>query len=403
GVRDEAEIRGHRRTYVGALPGRIVQGIRQVNSNNPVFMMDEIDKVGADFRGDPSAALLEVLDPEQNSEFRDNYLGVPFDLSNVMFIMTAKLVDPIIPALRDRLEILQIPGYTEEEKLHIAKKFLLPKQMKEHGLTPKNISFSDAALQELITGYTREAGVRNLEREMASVCRKVTKKIVEGKGDSFKINVNNLQKYLGARRYLPETEQEKDEVGIATGLAWTPTGGEIIYVEATIMPGKGSLILTGHLGDVMKESAQAALSYARSRTNGTVGADLKRSKQPTPACIKDFYTKHDIHIHFPAGGIPKDGPSAGVTMAMALISALMNMPINRKVAMTGELTLRGNILPVGGLREKVLAARRAGIQKIIIPSKNKKDLEEIPSYLKRSLTFIFAETMEDVLKEALLQ
>jgi len=394
GVRDEAEIRGHRRTYVGALPGRIIQGIRQAGSNNPVFMMDEIDKVGADFRGDPSAALLEVLDPEQNNEFRDNYLGVPFDLSNVLFIMTANLVDSIIPALLDRLEILQLPGYTEEEKLHIARKFLLPKQMKEHGITEKNISFSDSALKTLITGYTREAGVRNLERELASVCRKVARKIVEGKGTYFKITAHNLQKYLGVQRYLPEAEQERDEVGIATGLAWTPTGGEIIYVEATIMPGKGNLTLTGHLGDVMKESAQAALSYARSRING--GQTQGRARLP-----KDFYTKNDIHIHVPAGGIPKDGPSAGITMATALISALTNTPVDRKVAMTGEVTLRGNVLPIGGLKQKVLAARRAGIRTVIIPDKNKKDLEEIPSHVKRSLSFVFAETMEDVLKVAL--
>jgi ATP-dependent Lon protease len=389
GIRDEAEIRGHRRTYVGALPGRIIQGVRQAGTNNPVFIMDEIDKVGIDFRGDPSSALLEVLDPEQNSEFRDNYLGVPFDLSNVMFIMTANMVDSIIPALQDRMEILQLPGYTEEEKFHIAKKFLLPKQLKAHGITSKNVTFSDRAIQEIITGYTREAGVRNLEREIASICRKVAKKMVEGKGKSFRINTGNLQKYLGIQKYLPEIEQEKDGIGIATGLAWTPAGGEIMHVEATIMHGKGSLMLTGHLGDIMKESAQAALSCARSQMNNL---NLE----------KDFYTQHDIHIHVPSGAIPKDGPSAGITMATALISTLANMPVNRKVAMTGEVTLRGNVLPVGGLKEKILAARRAGIKTIIIPNKNKKDLEELASHVKRSLNFVFAETMEDVLKVALL-
>jgi ATP-dependent Lon protease len=332
---------------------------------------------------------LEVLDPEQNSEFRDNYLGVPFDLSNVMFIMTANMVDSIIPALQDRMEILQLPGYTEEEKFHIAKKFLLPKQLKAHGITSKNVTFSDRAIQEIITGYTREAGVRNLEREIASICRKVAKKMVEGKGKSFRINTGNLQKYLGIQKYLPEIEQEKDGIGIATGLAWTPAGGEIMHVEATIMHGKGSLMLTGHLGDIMKESAQAALSCARSQMNNL---NLE----------KDFYTQHDIHIHVPSGAIPKDGPSAGITMATALISTLANMPVNRKVAMTGEVTLRGNVLPVGGLKEKILAARRAGIKTIIIPNKNKKDLEELASHVKRSLNFVFAETMEDVLKVALL-
>lgn len=388
GIRDEAEIRGHRRTYVGALPGRIIQGMKQASSNNPVFMMDEIDKVGADFRGDPSAALLEVLDPEQNFSFSDHYLGVPFDLSNVMFITTANLVDPILHALKDRMEIIEIAGYTEEEKLGIARSFLLPRQLGENGITEKQLEITDKAILLTISQYTREAGLRNLERELANICRKVARHIAEGKKRYVRVTHNKIHQFLGVPKYLPEEEREKDEIGVSTGLAWTQAGGDIIYVEATTMKGKGSLTLTGHLGDVMKESAQAALSYIRSRAT-TLG-------------IKDdIFNKIDIHIHVPAGAIPKDGPSAGITMAAALASALTNRPVSRDVAMTGEVTLRGRVLPIGGLKEKALAAKQAGIKSIIIPKRNKKDLEEIPKNVKKGIEFVFAETMDDVFTAAL--
>ncbi len=388
GVRDEAEIRGHRRTYVGALPGRIIQGIKTAGTNNPVFMLDEIDKIGMDFRGDPSSALLEVLDPEQNNAFTDHYLGVPFDLSNVMFITTGNLVDTIPGPLKDRMEIIYLSGYTTEEKLGIAKNYLIPKQLEEHGISNNVLKITDGGLYTIISQYTREAGVRNLEREIANLCRKVAKKIAEGKEKLFVINSNNVHKYLGVPKYLPEEEIQKDEVGVATGLAWTETGGDIIYVEATTMKGKGNLTLTGQLGDVMKESAQAALSYVRSRAKSLGIRD-------------DIFSKVDIHIHVPAGAIPKDGPSAGITMATSIASALTGKPVNKNIAMTGEVTLRGRVLPVGGLKEKTLAAKRMGIKKVIIPKRNKKDLEDIPKYIKKDMEFIFVETMDEVLKVAL--
>jgi ATP-dependent Lon protease len=388
GVRDEAEIRGHRRTYVGALPGRIIQGIKTAGTNNPVFMLDEIDKIGMDFRGDPSSALLEVLDPEQNFSFADHYLAVPFDLSRVMFITTGNLMDTIPSPLRDRMEIIYLSGYTTEEKLGIAKNYLIPKQLEEHGISGKVLKITDSGLFNLISQYTREAGVRNLEREIANLCRKVAKKIAEGKEKTFVVSAQNLHKYLGVPKYLPEEEIEKDEVGVAIGLAWTETGGDIIYVEATTMKGKGHLTLTGQLGDVMKESAQAALSYIRSRAKKLNIMD-------------EIFYKTDLHIHVPAGAIPKDGPSAGITMATSIASALTGMPVNKNVAMTGEVTLRGRVLPIGGLKEKALAAKRMGIKTVIIPKRNKKDLEDIPKYIKKDMQFVFAETMDDVLKVAL--
>jgi len=388
GVRDEAEIRGHRRTYVGALPGRIIQGIKQAGTNNPVFMLDEIDKIGMDFRGDPSSALLEVLDPEQNFAFADHYLAVPFDLTNVMFITTGNLTDTIPSPLRDRMEIIYLSGYTTEEKLGIARKYLLPKQLDEHGLTSKILTIADTALNLLISQYTREAGVRNLEREIANLCRKVAKRIAEGKEKTFMITVKNLQTFLGVPKYLPEEEMEHDEVGVSTGLAWTEAGGDIIYIEATTMKGRGSLTLTGQLGDVMKESAQAALSYVRSTAKSLGIKD-------------DIFSKTDIHIHVPAGAIPKDGPSAGITIATAVASVFTGRPVNKNIAMTGEVTLRGRVLPIGGLKEKTLAAKRMGIRKVILPKRNKKDLEDIPKYIKKDMEFIFAETMEQVLKAAL--
>ncbi len=388
GVRDEAEIRGHRRTYVGALPGRIIQGIKQAGTNNPVFMLDEVDKIGMDFRGDPSSALLEVLDPEQNNAFVDHYLGVPFDLSKVMFITTGNIVDTIPGPLRDRMEIIYLSGYTEEEKLGIARNYLLPKQLEEHGINEKILTVTDSALRMLISQYTREAGVRNLEREIANLCRKVAKQIAEGKKKRFVITSRNLQKYLGVPKYLPEEEMKEDEVGVATGLAWTESGGDIIYVEATIMKGRGNLTLTGQLGDVMKESAQAALSYIR-------------SKAKELGIKEETFSRTDIHIHVPAGAIPKDGPSAGITMATAIASALTGRPVDKRIAMTGEVTLRGRVLPIGGLKEKALAAKRMGIHRVIIPKRNEKDLEDIPKYVKKDMEFILVEKMDEVLKIAL--
>ena len=388
GVHDEAEIRGHRRTYVGAMPGRIVQGIHQAGSRNPVFMMDEVDKIGMDYRGDPSSALLEVLDPEQNSTFRDNYLGVPFDLSKVLFILTANLLDTIQPAFRDRMEVIELSGYTEEEKLAIAKKHLIPKQLNENGLTTKKVAFTDNAIQVIVSQYTREAGLRNLEREIGSVCRKVAMRLAEGKDKLYRISKENVHEFLGSPKILPDALSKKDQVGVATGLAWTPTGGEIMFIETTAMRGRGNLMLTGKLGDVMKESAQAALSYAKSNAK-----DL--------GILEDYFQDRDIHIHVPEGAIPKDGPSAGIALATSMISLFTGRPVRRDVAMTGEITLRGNVLPIGGLKEKILAARRAKIKKVIIPQLNLKDLDELTSDVRSSLQIIPVEDVTQVLKLAI--
>jgi ATP-dependent Lon protease len=388
GVRDEAEIRGHRRTYVGALPGRIIQGIKKAGSNNPIFMLDEVDKIGMDFRGDPSSALLEVLDPEQNFSFSDHYIDVSFDLSKVMFITTANVLDTIPPALRDRMETLELPGYSEEEKIMIAKQFLLFKQINEHGLSSDFIEFQDAALQVIITSYTREAGVRNLEREIAAICRGVAKDVARGITEKVLIGPESLHKFLGAVKFFPEVAERTSNPGVATGLAWTPTGGDIIFVEATKMRGEKGLTLTGQLGDVMKESAQAALAYVRSKAK-ELGIE------------EDFFEKNDIHIHVPAGAIPKDGPSAGVTIYVALVSLLTNTPVRSDVAMTGEITLRGLVLPVGGIKEKVLAGMRAGIKAIILPKKNEKDLEEIPEHIRNQMNFKFIQRMDEAIEQAL--
>jgi ATP-dependent Lon protease len=383
GIRDEAEIRGHRRTYIGALPGRILQGLKQCGTNNPVFMMDEIDKLGSDFRGDPSSALLEALDPEQNFEFSDHYLNLPFDLSKVMFILTANLTDTIPSALLDRMEVISLSGYSENEKEVIARRHLVPRQIKENGLKKKTMFLSDGALRQIITEYTSEAGLRNLEREIGSLCRKMARKIAEGEKGPFKITRNNLHKYLGVPKYMPEIDKEKSQVGLSTGLAWTQAGGEVMYIEASLVGGKGDLIITGQLGDVMQESARAALSYAKANINGL---GIKNKK----------FENMDIHIHVPAGAIPKDGPSAGIAIATALVSTLTDNPVNSNVAMTGEITLRGRVLPIGGLKEKALGALRAGIHAIIIPEKNKKDLSEIPVSVKRKIKFIPVGNMNQV-------
>ncbi len=390
GVHDEAEIRGHRRTYIGSMPGQIIQGIRRAGSNNPIFMLDEIDKVGADFRGDPSAALLEALDPEQNSTFRDHYLDVPFDLSKVLFITTANVLDTILPPLRDRMEIIEIPGYTREEKLNIAKDHLIPRQIEEHGLTPGRMKWTDEAVLALIDGYTREAGVRNLEREIAAVCRKVTVMFAEGRKSPVNITAKRVEEMLGAPRFeFEELSQRTAMPGVAIGLAWTPVGGDVLFVEATRMAGSKQLTLTGQLGDVMRESAQAALSYLRANAE-------KYGLAP------DFFEKSDIHLHVPAGAIPKDGPSAGVTMVTALASLLTGRCVRPNIAMTGEITLTGRVLPVGGIKEKVLAAHRSGLTQIILPARNRKDLmEDVPESIRSQMRFTTVDTIDEVLAEAL--
>lgn len=383
GVKDEAEIRGHRRTYVGAMPGKIIQAMRQVKTRNPVIVLDEIDKLGSDFRGDPSAAMLEVLDPEQNSTFRDNYLNVDFDLSNVLFIATANVVENIPPALRDRMELLHIPGYTESDKLYITKKHLIPRQLDNNGITTKNASFTDEGVRAVISGYTREAGLRNLEREIGSVCRKIAKMVVLGEKDFFEVTAQNVPELLGPPRYLREDKLLDSQVGIVQGLAWTQAGGEVLVVEALKMKGKGHLALTGQLGDVMKESAHAAMSYAKAHME-----ELGISE--------DFFEKFDIHVHLPAGAIPKDGPSAGITLTTALVSLMTDTPVRHDVAMTGEVTLQGRVLPVGGIREKCLAALNQGITNVIIPMANQKDLADIPKVFKDKMNFILAENLDEV-------
>jgi ATP-dependent Lon protease len=384
GIRDEAEIRGHRRTYVGALPGRIIQGIKTAKTNNPVFMLDEIDKVGADFRGDPSAALLEALDPEQNKDFSDHYLEVPFDLSQVMFITTANILDTIPPALRDRLEVIHFSGYTAAEKENIAVKYLINKTLAANGLPKSLVSFPVAVIKKIIDRYTREAGVRNLEREISKVMRKIAKKIAIGKHGPFKLTLKNLGGYLGPEKFTPVLKEKKDDVGVATGLAWTEAGGDVLFIEVAAIPGKGKITLTGQLGEVMKESAQAAFSYVRSRWQ-TLG--LK----------KDFYQSLDVHVHVPEGAVPKDGPSAGITIATAIISALTKKKVKKTVAMTGEITLRGRVLEIGGVKEKVIAAHRAGITTLILPLADKKYLEKIPANVQKDIHFHFVSHLDEVL------
>lgn len=389
GVRDEAEIRGHRRTYVGALPGRVIQGMRTVGSKNPVFLLDEIDKMSADFRGDPSAALLEVLDPEQNNTFSDHYIELPYDLSRVLWVVTANVMHNIPRPLLDRMEVITIAGYTEEEKVEIAKRYLIPKQTTDHGLTAKQFAFSEGTIQKVIREYTREAGVRNLERNIANLCRKAARKIVQGQGPVIKVTAQNLHTFLGAPKFRHAQAEETSQIGVATGLAWTEVGGDVLAVEISTMKGKGKLTLTGQLGEVMQESAQAGFSYIRSRAK-ELGIE------------EDFHEKLDIHIHLPEGAIPKDGPSAGITMATAVASALTGKPVRSDLAMTGEITLRGRVLPVGGIKEKVLAAHRAGIKQVMLPKENKRDLDEIPANVKRSLDFVLVEHMDEVLKTAMV-
>jgi ATP-dependent Lon protease len=388
GMHDEAEIRGHRRTYIGALPGRIIQGIRRAGFNNPVFMLDEVDKIGQDFRGDPASALLEVLDPEQNNTFSDHYLDVPFDLSKVMFITTANVLDPIPRVLRDRMETIELPGYTDLEKLQIAKRHLLPKELGNHGLKPEGLTFRDEAIKKIITDYTREAGLRNLGREIATVCRKVAKMVASGNKKKVEITPQSLEQFLGPTKYFQEIVERTSQIGVVPGVAWTQTGGDLMFVEATKMKGKKLLTLTGYMGEVMKESVQAAFSYIRSAS--------KKLNIP-----ESVFEKYDIHVHVPAGAIPKDGPSAGITMATAIASIMTERPVKPKLAMTGELTLRGQILPIGGLKEKALAAYRAGVETLIVPKENQKDMVEIPDEIKKKINFVFVETMDEVLELAL--
>ncbi|MHB9154317.1 MAG: endopeptidase La, partial [Endomicrobiales bacterium] len=388
GIRDEADIRGHRRTYIGALPGRIIQGIRRAGSNNPVFMMDEVDKIGLDFRGDPASALLEVLDPEQNNAFVDHYLDVAFDLSKVMFITTANVTHTIPAPLQDRMETLSLPGYTEEEKLAIAQKYLVPRQITANGINPEKLKFEDSAIRKIILDYTREAGLRNLEREIATICRKTAAELARGHDKNVIVTDKNVSDFLGPVRFFSEVAERTNKPGVAIGLAWTQTGGDIIFIEATKMKGKKILTLTGQLGDIMKESAQAALSYIRSQATNLGIPD-------------DFFENYDIHIHVPAGAIPKDGPSAGVTMAVALASLLTDRTVTPYLAMTGEITLRGNVLPVGGIKEKVLAAKRAGIRTVLLPQKNEKDIEEVPPEVRKDLKIAFIDSIEDAIDKAL--
>ncbi len=387
GIRDEAEIRGHRRTYVGALPGRIIQGIHQARSNNPVFMLDEIDKIGADYRGDPSSALLEVLDPEQNSQFRDHYLGVAYDLSQVLFITTANLLDPIQPAFLDRMEVIRLSGYTASEKLEIARRHLIPKQLAEHGLDRRLLRYTPAAVRRIIADYTKEAGLRNLERELAAVCRKVAVRVANGDRSPTSVTVARVEQLLGPARHYSEELLDRDRTGVATGLAWTAAGGDLLFIEVLAVPGKGKLVLTGQLGEVMKESAQAALSFARSRAAGTVDPE--------------FFQQHDLHVHVPAGSVPKDGPSAGITIATAIVSVLHDRPVDRRMAMSGEITLRGDVLPIGGIKEKVLAARNAGIRTVVLPRLNRRDVAELAPELRSGLEVHFVEHMDEVLGVAL--
>lgn len=390
GVRDEAEIRGHRRTYIGAIPGRIISCLKEAGTNNPVFLFDEVDKIGADFKGDPASALLEVLDPEQNKEFMDHYLEVPFDLSKVMFITTANTTDTIPRPLLDRMEVINVEGYTEEEKVEIAKNYLIPKQIENHGLRSGNITFSEPAIRDTINYYTRESGVRNLERQIANVCRKTALKLVTTKKNAYRITPKNLEQYLGKKRYRYDIIEGQEEVGVTTGLAWTIVGGDTLFIETTVVPGSGKLVLTGQLGEVMQESAKAGISYIRSAAD-KLGIE------------EDFYKTKDLHIHIPEGATPKDGPSAGVTMCIAMISTLTGTPVRKDIAMTGEITLRGNVLPVGGIREKVLAAHRAGIRKVLLPRDNERDIDDIPEKVRKKMEFVLLDTVDDALKEVLVK